>query len=369
MDGELKQKLANADKLFAKALYNDEKKLLDSSELSQLYINAVEEYLQIVKILKQNEAKNSIKIKELSLRANKLLDRVADLKKTSSTKITKPETIFQKVDNPTINRTNTLTNQINQLNINNNTTSIINSVYKSGKSNSEFNDKEISVLKASSFINDKIFLPWINGEETLENFNTTDGQVWKDPDGLLNLSMKQSTCGVVWLRPSELIDWKLFQSKANIPAKSVNELNPLMINNISPIKITQDIVSDCSFVCSLCIAALFEQKFMKRLITSIIYPQNELGNPIYNPSGKYLVKLHFNGIMRKVLIDDRLPVHANYGKHTEFDLAPLDSLLLKNNKYYQGKLSNILFFYNSIMIIIIYLLNYSNIYYKNKRFS
>ena len=30
--------------------------------------------------------------------------------------------------------------------------------------------------------------------------------------------------------------------------------------------------------------------------------------PIYNPAGKYLVKLTFNGIPRKILVDDRIPL-------------------------------------------------------------
>ena len=30
--------------------------------------------------------------------------------------------------------------------------------------------------------------------------------------------------------------------------------------------------------------------------------------PIYNPAGKYLVKLHVNGIARKVVVDDRFPL-------------------------------------------------------------
>jgi calpain-7 len=72
--------------------------------------------------------------------------------------------------------------------------------------------------------------------------------------------------------------------------------------------IMQDTISDCSFVCSLCIASAFERRFRKQLITRIIYPQDARGMPVYNPSGKYLIKLWINGVPRKILVDDLLPV-------------------------------------------------------------
>ena len=81
-----------------------------------------------------------------------------------------------------------------------------------------------------------------------------------------------------------------------------------MIRAVSANRITQDLVTDCSFVASLCITAAYEQRFRKQLITKIIYPQDRQGVPLYNPSGKYLIRLHVNGIPRKVLVDDRLPV-------------------------------------------------------------
>lgn len=35
----------------------------------------------------------------------------------------------------------------------------------------------------------------------------------------------------------------------------------------------KDLITDCSFVASLCIASAFERRIHKQLITSIIYPQ------------------------------------------------------------------------------------------------
>jgi len=55
------------------------------------------------------------------------------------------------------------------------------------------------------------------------------------------------------------------------------------------------------------------QHFLRR-----IYPQDENGTPIYNPSGKYWVKLYHMGEERKVEIDDKFPVN----KYTFQPLLP-----------------------------------------------
>jgi calpain-7 len=95
--------------------------------------------------------------------------------------------------------------------------------------------------------------------------------------------------------------------------KSLRQKSPAMIKNINPYSIKQAYVTDCSFIASLCICSLFEKNFRKRLVTSIIYPQDKNGVPICNPEGKYYVKLWLNGVARVVTVDDLFPIdrHAN----------------------------------------------------------
>ena len=154
-----------------------------------------------------------------------------------------------------------------------------------------FTDAEKSVLKASSIINGHLFQPWLS-VDLRERFSFSEP--FTDPDGLLKLSKKQAQYLCGWGRPSQFIP---------------RGATPKMIGIVSPNAIRQELVTDCSFVSSLCIAASFERRFRKRLITGIIFPQNRSGTPIYNPCGKYMVKLWINGI-RKVIIDDLLPVRA-----------------------------------------------------------
>lgn len=73
----------------------------------------------------------------------------------------------------------------------------------------------------------------------------------------------------------------------------------------------QEKVGDCSVLSSLAVTAHHEFKHhhKTRLISCNIFPQDQFGNPIYNPEGKYIVKLFLNGSWRGVEVDDYLPVN------------------------------------------------------------
>ncbi|XP_070289477.1 calpain-7 isoform X2 [Myotis yumanensis] len=147
--------------------------------------------------------------------------------------------------------------------------------------------EEIEVLRTTSKINGVEYVPFM-AIDLRERFAFP--MPFCDRLGKLPLSPKQKAMFSKWVRPEDLSN------------------NPTMIYTVSSFSIKQTIVSDCSFVASLAISAAYERRFNKKLITSIIYPQNKDGEPEYNPCGKYMVKLHLNGVPRKVIIDDQLPV-------------------------------------------------------------
>ena len=109
-------------------------------------------------------------------------------------------------------------------------------------------------------MNGNLYLPFMPEVDLVgahkERFAYPPDAPYEDPQGLLALSPKQRKHLGAWRRPSE------FMSKGGKP--------PVMIHLISPYTITQDLVSDCSFVASLCITALYERRFKRQLITKSV---------------------------------------------------------------------------------------------------
>jgi hypothetical protein len=167
---------------------------------------------------------------------------------------------------------------------------------------------EIAILKQSSLIASGMFLPWSDQDAAdVSKSALQPKSLYTDPDGLLQLSDQQKVRFHQWARPSEIARIRYGQGFFR------TKQTPVMVKAITPYTIKQQFVTDCSFIASLCICAAFERRFRKRLITNILYPQTQQGALLYNPEGKYLVKLWLNGVARCVVIDDLLPIdrHGN----------------------------------------------------------
>jgi len=117
---------------------------------------------------------------------------------------------------------------------------------------------------------------------------------------MLPLSVKQMERLKEWVRPCDVI-----------PSDQWVNGMPDIATEINGYEVQQQQVGDCSVLSSLAVAAHFELKsrYQRRLISNHIYPQDKFGNPIYNPCGKYIVKLFVNGCWRGVEVDDYLPVN------------------------------------------------------------
>jgi len=152
-----------------------------------------------------------------------------------------------------------------------------------------YTDEERKALSDVTAINGIQYLPFV-AADLRERFAFPIA--YTDPHGKLTLSAKQKQKLKDWARPDEFM------------------ADPQMLQIVDCYSVKQTLVSDCSFVASIAIAAQYEKKYKKKLITSIIYPQNKKGEPVYNPCGKYMIKLHLNGIQRKVIVDDYFPLGA-----------------------------------------------------------
>ncbi|KAL3942386.1 MAG: hypothetical protein SGBAC_003418 [Bacillariaceae sp.] len=267
---ELNRLAANANSKLSRAMDLDESgescaKIIDA------YLAASKLYLDAIRIA-ETMSNSSLSV-SLKRRVEGALDRVEDLKNTlSKDKAPTPQAMPK--------------------------------TQKKQNNAPSLSDHEKNILVTSSLIASGLFLPWSDEDEhfltSQSSARTTE--LFRDKE-LLKLSEKQKQHFTKWARPSEIIAMRERSGR--------RQQAPIMIQSISPYSIRQNYVTDCSFIASLCICAAYEGRFRRRLITSIIYPQNENGVPVYNPAGKYTVKLWLNGVARRVIVDDLFPVDAH----------------------------------------------------------
>ncbi|UYV60305.1 CAPN7 [Cordylochernes scorpioides] len=263
---EQQQEVQRAEFLLHQAL--DEDEAGNTSEAIDLYSQSVELCLQAVSshspLLRHTVEDAQLKAK-IGLLAQRALERAEELK------------------GPTINKT--VTTQ--QATLSCQTPPSLTPLVVTGRDT--YTPEEIMVLKNTSLINGREYLPFMS-VDLKERFAFP--LPFSDHDGLLALSPKQRAVFHCWVRPEDISPSPTLFSTATP----------------NPFNIKQTIVSDCSFIASLAVCAHYELRFKKRVLTNKLFPQNRQGQPLFNPCGKYMVKLHINGIYRKVVIDDRLPM-------------------------------------------------------------
>ncbi|KAK6536905.1 cysteine protease [Arthrobotrys megalospora] len=191
---------------------------------------------------------------------------------------------------------------------------------KAPVSQRELSKSEQIIRLSSSKLAPHTFWPW-EGKACpkASDFIPSQGEeTFTDSTGPLALSVQQQKNFDRWYRPREL--WNGTENM--ILEREGEDLAA---------DLSQDIISDCSVVASLCAAFTREQKGHGSLISCIIWPQRD-GVPMVSPTGKYMVKLWLNGSYRKVIIDDFLPaslgdskfsLHVASTEHPSFILPSL----------------------------------------------
>ena len=132
-----------------------------------------------------------------------------------------------------------------------------------------------------------MFLPWFDSDERDFSYTTfTDSFDY-------HVSEAHFHTNVYFISPTQLY------------------VDPVLIKwPLDPLAVCQHQVGDCTIVSSMISCANYEKRFKKPLISAILFPQKG-GRPVFNPAGKYIVKLTFNGIPRKVVVDHRVLVNRS----------------------------------------------------------
>ncbi|KAG5654928.1 hypothetical protein KAF25_010882 [Fusarium avenaceum] len=150
-----------------------------------------------------------------------------------------------------------------------------------------------SILLQTSRLHANLFPPW-SKEPSDRDFQLVPGEEPFTDNATFTLSPRQTATFGGWKRPRDLHPGTEMDDEA-------------FINSSSGCDLVQDVTTDCSVVASLC-AAMRILIGRNSVLSSILYPfDHTKGMPKVSASGKYVLKLYFNGCFRRVVIDERLP--------------------------------------------------------------
>eukprot|EP00727_Mastigamoeba_balamuthi_P009156 m51a1_g4863 hypothetical protein (751) ;mRNA; r:322571-329335 len=96
------------------------------------------------------------------------------------------------------------------------------------------------------------------------------------------------------------VDWKR-------PQEVMEDVRVLEGNRVAVGRVHQGRVGSCQFAAAMEAVAAHDVLFQSTLLASCIFPQ-ENGVPVVSPMGRYVIRLHWNGCARAVVIDDMFPV-------------------------------------------------------------
>ncbi|KAI5301239.1 cysteine protease [Ascosphaera atra] len=163
---------------------------------------------------------------------------------------------------------------------------------KEPQSTRRLSKREQIILLESSKLHGFVFPPWTGDPEGQEFEAPLGGAQLYADEKELALSGEQLEMFDGWARPEVALGEPTMRAER-------------------PLDLVQDVTTDCSVIASLCAleahcARWPREEFAKYFIN--FYPRDpSTGLPTLSKSGKYILRLYFNGCHRKVVIDDRLP--------------------------------------------------------------
>ena len=226
-----------ADSLYREAVkYDKGPPRAHNSRAEERYLKAAELYIQATKVETNSFKESKDQMDGITARVSSILDRVAQMKgqdqqgKGNSTEPS-DDIFLAEFDDvlPTIDPSRPLAKKsVAAGDIKSDIGARIRPTGSEASGSGDLKSNEIEILRRSSFINGRCFLPWMDDEKT-EQFAYPRGKLFTDPDGFLPFSQSQISKQARYKRIHEIV----------ASSASGRKKEPVLIKTVSPLAITQ----------------------------------------------------------------------------------------------------------------------------------